>query len=111
MRQAGIIGIEIQSQRLKEDHVRAYLLASKIVGNTKVKVNLESVQTNIIIIDVSDSSYSARKFEMDLAKRGLYVKAVSSKHIRMTIYHGISTEDVEKQRLFSISTVVKLILT
>ncbi|WP_303447022.1 GntG family PLP-dependent aldolase [Oceanobacillus profundus] len=93
---AGIIGIEIQSQRLKEDHEHAYLLASKIVGNTKIKVNLENVQTNIVIIDVSNSGYSAAKFEMELAERGLYVKAVSNNHIRMTTYHGISTENVEK---------------
>ncbi|MEH7343177.1 GntG family PLP-dependent aldolase [Bacillus sp. JJ1532] len=93
---AGILGITEESQRLKEDHEHAYLLASKIAENKNIKLNLGMVQTNIVVVDVSPSGYSAGKFESDLMERGLKVKSMSDKYVRMTTYRGISKDDIEK---------------
>jgi threonine aldolase len=90
---AGLIAIQQGKERLKEDHENAYILASRIAGNKKIAVDMETVQTNIVIADVSPSGLDAKTFEQELEKRGLKLKSMSEKHIRMVTYRGICKKD------------------
>ncbi|MFT4415434.1 GntG family PLP-dependent aldolase [Fredinandcohnia humi] len=92
---AGIIALQEEVERLKEDHKLAKLLASKLVTNKKIKIDPELVDTNIVTVDVSPSGYSAKKFEVDLETYGLKVKSMSEQYVRMTTYRGITLDDIE----------------
>ena len=100
MRQAGvlaaaaIVAIQKERDRLIEDHENARLLAERIKLNSKVNINMEDVQTNIIRMDVTPSGYDAKKFQKELEIRGLKVTKISDNLIRMVTYREIQKKDV-----------------
>jgi threonine aldolase len=91
---AGIVALTEGARRLGEDHKNARLLAERIAGQKKSTVDLESVQTNIVMVDVSPSGRDAKTFKSDLDHRGLRVHAMSDRHIRLVTYRGVSEKDV-----------------
>lgn len=102
MRQAGIIAaagiVALQNTpQLKIDNEHTSLLARKILHNSPIlHLDLETVQTNIIIAEVSNSGYMANIFAEKLKNRGLQVRAISDTKIRMVIYREITKEKIDK---------------
>jgi len=93
---AGIVAIEQQRDRLAQDHQHARLLAENIADNTKLKIDLETVQTNIVRLDVSPSGRDAKTFQQLLESKGLKANTVSDRFIRMVTYREIGRADVLK---------------
>ena len=91
---AGIVAIQQERERLIIDHQNARLLAESIAPNRKINANMEGVQTNIVRLDVSPSGHDAKTFQQLLESKGLKVKAVSEKFIRMVTYREIGKEDI-----------------
>ena len=91
---AGIVAIQKGRDRLVEDHENARLLADRIAHNSKITINIEDVQTNIVRMDVSPSSHDAKTFQKGLEKKGLKVNAISEKYIRMVTYREIKRNDI-----------------
>lgn len=91
---AGLVALTSGIHRLAEDHKNARLLAERIADQKKVKVDLDTVQTNILVVDVSPSGRNAQSFKGDLEQRGLKVHAMSDRHVRMVTYRGVSEGDV-----------------
>ncbi|AXF57541.1 GntG family PLP-dependent aldolase [Salicibibacter kimchii] len=100
MRQSGVVAasgisaIQQEADRLKDDHDHAYRLANMIMNNDKIDIRIDSVQTNMIVVDVSPSGQSAETFESGLLKRGLKVKSISDRHVRMTTYREITRDNM-----------------
>ncbi len=91
---AGIVAIQQGRDRLIEDHENARLLAERIKPNSKVIINMENVQTNIVRIDIKPSGCDAKKFQKDLEIKGLKVNALSENLVRMVTYREIQKKDV-----------------
>jgi len=91
---AGIVAIEKERSRLIEDHENARLLAERIQPNDKIDLDMKTVQTNIIKVDVSPSGFDAKTFQQGLEKRGLKVLVTGEQFIRIVTHRGIRTEDV-----------------
>jgi threonine aldolase len=91
---AGIVAIEQQRERLVEDHEHARLLAESTVGNPKIKVNMDAVQTNMVRLDVSPSGQDARTFQDTLESKGIKAKAISDRFVRMVTYREIGKDDI-----------------
>ncbi len=91
---AGIVAIQKERDRLIEDHENARLLAERIRRTSKVIIDMEDVQTNIVRMDVTPSGYDANKFQKELEIRGLKVGAISKNLIRMVTYREIQKKDV-----------------
>lgn len=91
---AGIVAIQKGRDRLMEDHQNARLLAERIKPNSKVMINMETVQTNIIIMDVHPSGQGAKNFQKELETRGLKVGELSETLIRMVTYREIQEKEV-----------------
>ena len=102
MRQAGIIAagavfaVEHQFERLAEDHRRARMLAEAINDMPGFVVNLQTVQTNIIIIDTSLNSKGAVDVANDLAQKGIKMIAFSPTRLRAVTHLHITDEDIEQ---------------
>ena len=69
MAAAGTVALRKEIPRLVEDHENTRLLAKNISHNKLIKIDLETVQTNIIMIDVSPSGYSTKTFQSGLKKK------------------------------------------
>ncbi|MFQ6032648.1 MAG: GntG family PLP-dependent aldolase, partial [Candidatus Zixiibacteriota bacterium] len=99
---AGIVAIQKEKGRLTEDHQNARLLAERIEPNDKIRLDMKTVQTNIVKVDVSPCGYHAKKFQQDLETRGLRVNVMSEKFIRMVTHREIQREDVlEASNIFN----------
>ena len=92
---AGIVALEEGFERLKTDHeITTYL--AKEINNKYLKVNLRTVQTNIINADVSASSNSAFQIKKELEQSGLKLNAISETKIRLVIHKDISKAEISE---------------
>jgi len=99
MRQAGIIAaaglyaLENNRGRLSEDHVRARDLALGLKDVEGLKVDLESVQTNMIYLHTESP---ASGFVEKAAALGIDFLALGPSLLRLVTHLHITDEDVEK---------------
>jgi threonine aldolase len=98
MRQAGIIAaaglyaLENNRRRLSEDHVRARDLALGLQDVEGLKVDLESVQTNMIYLRTESP---ASGFVEKAAALGIDFLALGPDLLRLVTHLHITDEDVE----------------
>ena len=92
---AGIIGLQKMVDRLKEDHANARLLAESL-ANLGLIVDLATVQTNIVIFDVSRQGLKAADFAAKLKKAGVLANVFGEYRLRMVTHNGINDSDITK---------------
>src|SRR4051794_1505904 len=67
---AGLIALEKMPARLPEDHANAKFLASELAKLAGVTINIASVQSNIVVVDVSGTGMSGIEFIRRVAEHG-----------------------------------------
>lgn len=101
MRQAGIIAapglvaLRTMIPRLAEDHENARLLATSLAAVPGLSINLESVQTDIVNVDIKDLCRDAATFAGHLDARGVRGLPGLGTIIRFVTYRNITRADVE----------------
>lgn len=101
MRQAGILAkaalyaVEHNFDRLAEDHRRTRVLAEAVNQVPGLVVNMQTVQSNILIIDTSLCTVSAFDIVEQLAEKGIRVLAFSPTRIRAVLHLHITDDDIE----------------
>jgi threonine aldolase len=91
---AGIVALETMIERLAEDHAHARELAQGIAECPGIKLDLASVQTNIVIAEVSHSQKQIEQIIDELASRGILVLRFGANRIRLVTYWEIGQEQV-----------------
>lgn len=92
---AGIIAIEESPEKLIQDHQNAKLLAEGIANLPNTKINLETVQTNIVIFDVSEARFSSDEICQKLKEDNILAIPFGSL-IRMVTHFDVSKQDIIK---------------
>jgi len=82
---AGLIALEYGPTRLHEDHANARLLAEALAHIEGVAVDLESVETNIVIFRLT-GGLSATELVARMKARGVLISAVGRDAIRMVTH-------------------------
>lgn len=101
MRQAGlmaapgIIAITKMVDRLKEDHERAKRLALGVEQVDGITVDVSSVETNILLLDVEGLGITAKSFMDELHKYDIYGSIFGEYIIRLTTHREITDEDID----------------
>jgi threonine aldolase len=101
MRQAGIIAaaglyaLRHNVARLGEDHRRARLLAEALAGIGKLKVDLATVETNIVVFDVADTGLDVEECAMLLEKAGVLVVPFGRTRVRAVTHLDVDDADIE----------------
>ncbi len=101
MRQAGILAaaalyaIENNWQRMAEDHQRARVLAEAINEMPGLVVNLQTVQTNIVIVDTSLTGHSSQEIAKRLLEKGVKVIAFAPTRLRAVTHLHIDNKAIE----------------
>lgn len=102
MRQAGviaapgIIAIEKMVERLEEDHRNARHLTVGLARIDGISVDLKSVQTNIVHLDIKDLGITSDQFVSKLKESGVFSLTRSRSIVRMVTHRGIEKEHIEK---------------
>ena len=101
MRQAGIIAapglvaLRTLIDRLAEDHENAALFAKSVAAMEGLSIDLATVQSNIVNVDVKALDITAATFGKHLEARGVRGLPGMATVIRFVTYRGVTRVDVE----------------
>jgi threonine aldolase len=89
---AGLIALEEGPKRLHEDHANARLLAEALAHMEGVSIDLESVETNIVIFRLGAGS-GAPELARRLRERGVLTNAGGPDALRLVTHRDVSRKD------------------
>ncbi len=105
MRQIGLLtaaadyAVEHHRSLLKEDHRRARELAEVINQCDSLSIDLDTVETNILIFDVQEGT--AEEVVKSLKKEGIQIVPFGPKTLRVTFHFQVDDEDLDRvKRVF-----------
>jgi threonine aldolase len=101
---AGLISLTQQVDRLEQDHLNAKQLASAL-ANLGLIIDLDTVQTNIVLFDVSSVGIHAQNMLASLREFGIKANAFGEYKIRFVTHYGITKPDIE----YVINVLAKII--
>lgn len=99
MRQSGILAaaaiyaLDNNVSRVKEDNDNAKYFAKEISGSSKIKIDVESVHTNIVVFEVKGKPKD--EFLGRMKDRGVLMSSGSYSKIRAVFHLDVSREEVE----------------
>ena len=102
MRQIGmmaapaIVALETMVERLPDDHRLARRLAEGLAQIPAVRIDFDTVQTNIVIFEVRDKRYTWKTFLDALQAEGVRMGELGHGRIRAVTHYGISSEDIDR---------------
>lgn len=103
---AGIVALETMIDRLEEDHENATRLAEGLSKINGIKVDLESVQTNMVRFDISGLAVSDELFILKLKENGVLASTIMKNTVRMVTHRGIEKVHIEKA-IDSVDSIAK----
>ncbi|XP_059435943.1 low-specificity L-threonine aldolase 1-like [Corylus avellana] len=102
MRQVGIlcaaalVAVQENVEKLEGDHKNAKILAEGLNQMKGIRIDVASVETNIIFFEVEESSkITAEKLCKYLEEHGILVMQESLSKVRIVVHHQISESDVQ----------------
>jgi threonine aldolase len=101
MRQVGIIaaaaiyGLEHHRERIVEDHTNARRLAEALHGRNGIAIDLETVQTNIVIMDIAKTKLAVPAAIEALKKAGVLVVPFGAATLRAVTHLDVSAADID----------------
>jgi threonine aldolase len=102
MRQAGIIAagalyaLEHNRERLVEDHEKARFFAEEVGSLRGFVVDMETVQTNIVIVDIQRDDLTPAAVLEKMMDKGVLLSAGSPGKIRAVMHLDVSMEEVRR---------------
>jgi threonine aldolase len=102
MRQAGILAaaglyaLEHHRSRLGEDHANARRLAELLARSQRFRIDLEGVQTNIVIADLDEGSVNAETLVARGRSAGVLLNAIGPRRIRLVTHLDVDHAACER---------------
>ncbi len=100
MRQVGVlaaaarVALERGVERLGEDHANARLLAEGLAELNSDAVDVASVETNMVYLDLRPFGLTGPRVAEALAKEGVLTLGLNQPSMRLVTHRDVSTEDV-----------------
>ncbi|MBS1799197.1 MAG: aminotransferase class I/II-fold pyridoxal phosphate-dependent enzyme [Acidobacteria bacterium] len=91
---AGLLALHEMPKRLGEDHANARILAEAVASGANVEIDLDAVQTNIVIFNLR-GGYDAAAFCSALKGKGVLASAVGPHSVRFVTHLDVSGEMCE----------------
>jgi threonine aldolase len=91
---AGIVALNEMVDRLAEDHANARLLAEGLKEINGLDVDLDTVQTDIVIFSLVTEKKTPSEVVGGLAEDGVKVGFIGSRQFRAITHYGIEEEDI-----------------
>jgi threonine aldolase len=102
MRQAGILAaaglwaLDHNQGRLRDDHENARLIAEGVAGLPGVVLDLDTVQSNIVIFHLADGAPDAATIVARAAELGVLVSAFAARTVRAVTHLDVSRADCKQ---------------
>lgn len=102
MRQAGVLAaagihaLDHNITRLKDDHAKAQVLANELASISTLDIDMESVQTNIVIMSIARTGKTPEELLAALKERGVLLTPGNYMGLRAVTHMDVSMEDVRR---------------
>jgi Threonine aldolase len=93
---AGLIALEDGPQRLHLDHENARRLAIGLTGIQGIEIDLNSVVTNIVVFDISDTGKTSPELCSQLKEKNILAVGIDDKTMRMVTHLDVSVDDIDR---------------
>lgn len=93
---AGIVALTEMVERLAEDHQTARKLAEGLIDLPGMRLDLETVQTNIVIFGPKNPPPEGPSFAQALAREGVKVGDIGGGRFRAVTHYGITAKDIDE---------------
>jgi threonine aldolase len=93
---AGIVAMESMIDRLVDDHQNARRLAAGLAQLPGIVLDLERIQTNIVIFELGPAAPSPAEFVSGLAGQNVKMGAIGGRRLRAVTHHGIEASDIDR---------------
>jgi len=93
---AGIVALETMIDRLQEDHANARYLGENLAEIPGLAVDMSTVETNMVMCDVTRPGLSADALSRRLRDRGVLVNAIGPTRLRFVTHKDVSRSDIAR---------------
>ena len=93
---AGLIALEKHTARLQDDHDNARFVAQGLARTPGIKIDPVTVQTNIVIFDISGTGIGSTEFTRRLAERNVMAGGVNNELVRFVTHMDVDRAGCER---------------
>ena len=93
---AGLHALEHNVERLAEDHMNARLIGGRLSSCAGVEIDLDALETNIIVFHLRDGAPDAATVVARAAERDVQVMAFGPRTVRAVTHLDVSRTDCER---------------
>jgi threonine aldolase len=93
---AGIVALNEMVDRLAEDHANARRLAEGLARLPGLVVELDTVETNIVMLCIDERQVEPEAFAAGLRERGVRVGSPSRGRMRLVTHYQVTSADVDR---------------
>ncbi len=93
---AGLVALAESPEKLIVDHANARRLALGIAGLRGVKIAPETVQTNIVIFDISETGKSPIEVTRQLKEVGILANGINERQMRMVTHYDVVESQIDE---------------
>jgi len=94
--EAGRHAVDHHMSRLTEDHANARLIGEALAESPRVTLDLETVQTNILVFDVTDAAPDAPAIVSRAKDRGVLIFAFGPRTIRAVTHLDVTRDQCQQ---------------
>jgi len=94
MAAAALFALKHNRPRLEEDHFLARLMGELLEQTPGIRVNAHEIETNMVMIDISELGISSQAFADLLKQRGVLLFPWCEQQVRAVTHIGIEEEDI-----------------
>lgn len=91
---AGLVSLRSMVDRLADDHANARRLANGLNQIDGLQVDLETVQTNMVMFDIHDTRWDAKGLSGALTAAGVVCNATAARRVRLVTHKDVTEADV-----------------
>jgi threonine aldolase len=92
---AGLISITEMTQRLYDDHYNARQLAERLALVKGFHLDMDTVQTNIVRVDLDETTHDAATWVAMLKKESVLLNAMGARILRFVTHNDVDRNDVD----------------
>lgn len=92
---AGIVALETMIDRLADDHANARALAAGLAAIDGIKVDLNTVQTNMVYFSLEETAVADETLLTQAEAKGVSFLSLAPRNFRLVTHHGVTREDVD----------------
>ena len=92
---AGLVALDEMIDRLADDHANARRLAEGLTDIPGLEVNLDSVQSNIIVFVLTAPGWTTDGFHAAMKERGVNFMSMAEKQFRLVTHYRVEASDID----------------